>query len=219
MFVIVGSMMIFSSYRSSMSPMHSTSSFREEYEKDVRDTDGTFALSSPMFYDGGDMPHQYTCTDEDGNTQAGISPPLQWSNPPAGTQQYLITLSATYGKTDTTRYDWVLYGISSDTLSVPEDGAETVGKIGGTYPGVPIEYKYRSPCCPISGVHSFTYKIYALSGDLSGIIEGGGANDFAPDILTAAGENRMVLAKATMTMNYCRCGCDGTTQDIISCLT
>ena len=75
----------------------------------VSDAD-QFTLSSPMFVSGSDIPRQYTCTDEAGNPQTSISPPLEWANVPTGTTQYLVTLSTGETK-DTTTYDWAVYNI------------------------------------------------------------------------------------------------------------
>ena len=88
-----------------------TASSGADIASDVSGT-GTslFTLSSPMFTSGGDIPKQYTCTDEAGDPQTSISPPLEWSNVPTGTTQYLITLSTGETK-DTTTYDWTVYNI------------------------------------------------------------------------------------------------------------
>lgn len=43
--------------------------------------------------------------------------------------------------------------------------------MGGT--SEPIDYVYRGPCPTTSGVHSYHYKVYALSNDLNAVIEKG----------------------------------------------
>ena len=85
------------------------------------------------------MDSQYTCTDADGSMQDGISPPLQWSNPPANTVEYLLAMSSVYGKTGTEKFNWVVYGIDGSARGIEEDcnvvNGCSVGVIGGTYPG------------------------------------------------------------------------------------
>ena len=144
--VIVG-MIMFSQYKNSIKTSGLQLGFSTN--TNVRGSTTTFTLTSSAFSADENIPKQYTCTDENGNDQVGISPPLVWKDPPAGTSQYLLTLSTTYGKTNQLRVDWVVYNIQPETTSIPENGSETIGKIGGSYPGVPIEYKYRAPCSPI----------------------------------------------------------------------
>ena len=96
-----------------------------------------FILTSSLL--NGYMDSQYTCTDDDGSMQDGISPPLQWSNPPANTVEYLLTMSSVYGKTGTEKFNWVVYGIDGSARGIEEDcnvvNGCSVGVIGGTYPG------------------------------------------------------------------------------------
>jgi phosphatidylethanolamine-binding protein (PEBP) family uncharacterized protein len=65
---------------------------------------GRFALASAAFPRGGQIPARYTC--DGGN----VSPPLQWSNVPAGTSQLLLlALSLTPGAQGGIR--WAVGGI------------------------------------------------------------------------------------------------------------
>ena len=57
----------------------------------------TFTLTSPAFENDGNFPEAYTCKL---GTETGVSPPLAWSNPPAGTVDYLITMKKESG------YSW-----------------------------------------------------------------------------------------------------------------
>src|SRR5712692_8959762 len=42
----------------------------------------------PGFKDGSDLPVKYSCS----NAPAGVSPEIQWMNPPQGTQSFAILL-------------------------------------------------------------------------------------------------------------------------------
>ena len=147
-FIAIG-MIMFSQYKVSIKTTSNLQMATNVRGSSSSSSANIFTLSSTAFKAEEMIPKQYTCTDEQGNDQVGISPPLEWKDPPAGTTQYLLTLSTTYGKTNQLRVDWVVYNIPSETTNIPENKSETVGKIGGTYPGVPIEYKYRAPCSPI----------------------------------------------------------------------
>ena len=172
-------------------------------------TSRDFQLSSSAFSSGEPLPKVYTCTDGEGNTHTGISPPLAWQSPPAGIVEFFLIQNSFYGKGNMERYDWIVYGIPADADHIDEDGSVAVGGIlGGAYPGVPIEYMYRAPCSPISGTHTFYYSIYALNASLKERIQRGEAKDYAPDIVSYIEENKMVLAKATLETTNCRCGCD-----------
>ena len=106
-------------------------------DTNASDDGGEFRLTSSLL--NGYMDSQYTCTDENGSKQDGISPPLQWSNPPPNTVEYLLTMSSIYGKTGTEKFNWVVYGIDGTARAIEEDctlmDGCSVGVIGGTYPG------------------------------------------------------------------------------------
>jgi phosphatidylethanolamine-binding protein (PEBP) family uncharacterized protein len=165
----------------------------------------SFVLTSPVFLNGDTIPNQYTCTDESGNTHTAISPPLDWTGAPSGTVQYLIAMSTT--ESDATIYDWTVYDIPATITSIPENGTETVGKMGGTNPD--FLYLYRGPCSTTSGVHSYHIKVYALSADLNAVVEKGDAKSYPPHLINAVALRKWVLAEASISVNYCRCGCDG----------
>jgi phosphatidylethanolamine-binding protein (PEBP) family uncharacterized protein len=46
----------------------------------------TFAITSPAFVDQGEIPIRYTCEGED------VSPPLEWTDPPAGTESFALII-------------------------------------------------------------------------------------------------------------------------------
>lgn len=111
-------------------------------------------LTSWAFSDGGMMPSKYTC---DG---INISPPLEISDMPDGTVSFALVMDdpdAVIGTFD----HWVLWNIPADTKTIAEGcepssvgGMTGFGKIG-----------YGGPCPP-SGVHSYKFKLYALSRKL-----------------------------------------------------
>jgi len=108
-----------------------------------------FALTSPAFANGGTIPVEYTC---DGR---GVSPPLRWSAPPAGTKSFALTVfdpDAPGGGF----LHWQASGIPAGARGLragqhpPVEGANGAGRSGWTGP------------CPPSGVHHYVFTLTAV---------------------------------------------------------
>ena len=115
---------------------------------------GSFALTSSAAIEGGALPADYTC---DGT---GSSPPLSWTDPPAGTQAFALLMTTLPGD-GTTKWNWVLYGIPAAARALPKDvfGSATAG-VGSDGPFV----GYQPPCSQGPGAKTYTFTLYALSG-------------------------------------------------------
>jgi phosphatidylethanolamine-binding protein (PEBP) family uncharacterized protein len=50
------------------------------------------------------------------NLSEGVSPPLNWINPPEGVEEYVIFMSS--NSTDPPQYNWVYYNISKSITSI-----------------------------------------------------------------------------------------------------
>ncbi len=94
---------------------------------------GTFTLRSSAFEDNGRIPDRFTVEGED------RSPPLEWSDAPAGTQGYAIVCE----DIDTPRpfIHWVIYSLAPTVTSLPE--------------GLPRERELTEPLTARQGVTSF----------------------------------------------------------------
>jgi len=117
-----------------------------------------FELTSSAFAPGEAIPARYTCQGDD------ISPPVQWSNQPPGTQTFVLFVDDPDGG------DWVhwsLYNLPANATSLPEalpsdpelpdgsrQGQNSWGKLG-----------YGGPCPP-SGTHHYVFTLYALDAPL-----------------------------------------------------
>src|SRR5271155_489980 len=97
-------------------------------------------LTSTGITDGGTIPDKYTCS-PDGKmmTQPAnmTSPPLAWTNPPAGTQSFVLLLhdpDAHARKTLDNITHWIIFNIPGDSTGLPEgvkaDAPATVGTQG-----------------------------------------------------------------------------------------
>ena len=115
-------------------------------------------LQSSAFSAGAETPQQYTCDGQD------ISPPLQWSEPPAGTLSFALVMD------DPDAGDfrhWVIYNLPGTARALPEavptDGELADGSLQGQTSWGPAGY--GGPCPP-SGTHHYAFHLYALDAVL-----------------------------------------------------
>jgi Raf kinase inhibitor-like YbhB/YbcL family protein len=119
-------------------------------------------LTSSAFANNGTIPIKYTCQ-QDHVSGNDISPPLAWSNAPAGTQSYAIELVDTANSSK----HWVIWDIPAAKSSLPEG----LG-LGFNVPGQsPAKQKamssgdkalqYFGPC-PGGTSHKYEFTLYAL---------------------------------------------------------
>jgi len=128
-----------------------------------------FVLTSPAFKDGTSMPKKHS-NNTAGNANCvgeNVSPPLAWSNPPAGTKSFAITMVDPEGRGGTGVVHWVGYGIpvsvtgfAEGEFSKPSDkyvgGKSTAGGGAATY---------RGPCPPPGAPHHYTFILIATDLD------------------------------------------------------
>src|SRR3954454_3065667 len=79
----------------------------------------SLTLTSPAFAEGGEIPARYTCEGDD------ISPPLAWSEPPAGTRSLVLIVADPDApdpqRPKTTWVHWVLYDLPPAASALPEN--------------------------------------------------------------------------------------------------
>ncbi len=121
----------------------------------------SLGLTSAAFKEGGPIPSRYTCDGQD------VSPPLSWTQPPAGTKS-LALISDDPDAPGKTWVHWVVYNLPPSARELPEavraeqelpdgtrQGTTDFGRIG-----------YGGPCPP-SGTHRYFFTLYALDAALS----------------------------------------------------
>ena len=92
-----------------------------------------------------------------------VSPALAWKDPPAGTKSFAITLYDPDAPTGSGFWHWQVWNIPATVTSfaegqVPTGIAQGKGDVGRA--------GYAGPCPPPgSGVHHYTFTIYALKVD------------------------------------------------------
>jgi len=122
-----------------------------------------FAITSSAFAEGAEIPVEYTC---DGQN---VSPPLDWSQSPAGTVSFALIMD----DPDAGAYThWVIFNLLPDARGLPEavpkdeklaSGA-LQGKIASGGIGYPIGY--FGPCPFKGSSHHYRFTLYALDTSL-----------------------------------------------------
>ena len=151
-----------------------------------------FQLTSPAFNNGDAIPPPYAC---DGMNS---SPPLAWTDPPAGTQSLALIVKdpdAPGGNF----YHWVVYNIPSSQRSLQKTYKWPSRQPDGTLQGINDFGKvgYGGPCPGPVRTHRYIFTLYALdtrlpqtfgyrAGDLGLVMDG------------------HILAKAQLTGTYRR---------------
>jgi Raf kinase inhibitor-like YbhB/YbcL family protein len=113
-------------------------------------------LKSLAFKSEGVIPRQYTCDGSD------VSPPLNWENPPDGTQSFALMVDDPDAPRHTFVH-WVIYNLPAESRYLPEhipaqahlpngsiQGKNDFGRLG-----------YGGPC-PLRGMHRYCFKLYAI---------------------------------------------------------
>jgi Raf kinase inhibitor-like YbhB/YbcL family protein len=149
-------------------------------------------IESSAFEMDGTIPKRYTCDGED------ISPPLSWSELPAGTQSLVIVCDdpdAPIGTWD----HWVLFNIPAAVRSLPEGIAadEVIEGVGTHGTNSWRRLGYGGPCPPEGPAHRYYFTLYALDTMLD--LDPGAAKQ---DVETATTGH--VLAQGQLMARYGR---------------
>jgi Raf kinase inhibitor-like YbhB/YbcL family protein len=152
--------------------------------------DQGMSLTAPTFTEDNEIPSRYTCVGEN------LSPPLEWSELPAGTESLALIIDDPDAPGGTAVH-WVLYNIAPSLAGLPEtewgDGLpegvrEGLNDFGRTQYGGP---------CPPSGRHRYFHKLYALDTVLSDL-----GNPDKSQLEQAMQDH--VLAEAELVATYAR---------------
>jgi hypothetical protein len=124
----------------------------------------SFALRSPAFADGEEIPVRHTCEGED------VSPPLSWSAPPDGTRSLALVVDDPDAPDPRaprmTWVHWVVVDLPPAAGSLPEGVAPE--DLPGEARAGRNDWKrtgYGGPCPPV-GRHRYFHKLYALDAVL-----------------------------------------------------
>jgi len=121
----------------------------------------TMELKSSAFQAGHMIPSTFTCDGRD------ISPPLSWSDPPAGTVNFAL-ISDDPDAPMGTWVHWVIWNIPASIHTLEENLPKTASLQNGAQQGTTDFHRvgYGGPCPP-SGTHRYYFKLYALDTTLN----------------------------------------------------
>lgn len=128
---------------------------------------GPFTLTSSEFKDGGMLQVKNAGNIKKNPNCVGdnVSPPLAWTNAPAGTKSYAITMRDLAGRNGLGVDHWVIYGIPASVTGFAEGEASKPSDkfIGGQ--NLPKTGLYFGPCAPPNTTNHH-YVITLIATDL-----------------------------------------------------
>ena len=121
-----------------------------------------WSLSSSAFREGAQIPSQYTCEGADS------SPPLSWTDPPAGTKSLALILDDPDAPMGTWVH-WVAYNLPANLRALPEHVPTDAKLADATLQGLNDFGRtgYGGPCPPPGSSHRYVFKLYALDAPLT----------------------------------------------------
>lgn len=127
-------------------------------------------LSTPAFPDGGQIPVKFTQAAEGAAPGEGTSPALTWSNPPAGTQSFVLhmhDMELARNRTTDDQVHWLVWNIPGATTSFREGMPKGSQLPDGSYQVSATGPVYRGPGAPANGPpHHYVFEIFALDTKL-----------------------------------------------------
>ena len=128
-----------------------------------------FTLSSPDLPPGKPIAEQFTAN-AFGCHGPNQSPALKWSNPPAGTKSFAVTMFDPYRPPVSGWWHWIVYDIPATATQLPNgagspgDPGMPQGALQGKPDGEAPEAHYYGPCPDVGDPpHHYTITVYALS--------------------------------------------------------
>lgn len=105
-----------------------------------------------------------------GCTGQNQSPPLQWSNAPAGTRSFAVTVYDPDAPTGSGWWHWVVYNLPATTTSLPAGAGSVDGKLlpaGALQGHTDFGVAAFGGACPPTGdkPHRYIFTVYALKAE------------------------------------------------------
>ena len=149
---------------------------------------GGFSLRSAAFDDGGELDPSFTADEDD-----AVAPPLEWSAPPAGTQEMVLIVEDPDAPSPTPFCHWLVWGLAPQKGKLLE--GQTPPRVGKNSFGN-SEWLLPDPP-PGHGPHDYVFQLFALDAPL-GLMPGAKRED-----VVDAMEGH-VLAAALLAGTYTR---------------
>ena len=120
-------------------------------------------MTIPAFADGSVIPDKHTQIQQ---AERGISPAINWSNAPAGTQSFVLHMhdpEVSRNRTVDDQVHWLVWNIPGTATGLPEGVPEGAQVAGGMRQISASGLVYRGPGAPANGpAHHYTFEVYAL---------------------------------------------------------
>lgn len=125
-----------------------------------------FSVTVPDAPGGRFAPAQFL--NQMGCTGANLSPRITWSNPPAGTKSFAVSIYDKDAKTGSGWWHWVVVNIPASVTELPAGAGSGAAALpaGATQTngdgGNPV---YGGPCPPVGELHDYVVTVKALKVD------------------------------------------------------
>jgi Raf kinase inhibitor-like YbhB/YbcL family protein len=116
-----------------------------------------FRIESAAFTQGATIPARYTCQGEN------ISPPLAWTEPPAGTRSLALIVEDPDAPAGTWTH-WVVYNLPAQNRAMGPNMPKQDTLPNGGLQGITSFGRagYGGPCPPPGRAHRYFFRLYAL---------------------------------------------------------
>lgn len=128
---------------------------------------GKFTLKSADLKAGGRLSERHVFNGF-GCQGGNVSPQLSWSNPPAGTKSFAVTVYDPDAPTGSGWWHWVVYDLPADAREMPQGAGGGTGLPAGAVQG---RTDFGAPgyggACPPAGhkPHRYVFTVFALKVD------------------------------------------------------
>jgi len=123
-------------------------------------------LTVEGFPDGGDVPVKFSQAAPGVATGEGLSPAINWTNAPAGTQSFFLNMrdmDVARNKTTDDQAHWVVWNIPATATGLPEGVPKGPKLANGAFQFSATGQMYRGPGAAANGPkHHYMFEIYAL---------------------------------------------------------
>lgn len=123
-------------------------------------------LSTTAYPDGGAFPVKYSQAAPGVAAGEGTSPPLTWTNKPAGTQSFLLhmhDMDVARNKTTEDQLHWLVWNIPATATGLPEGVPRGAKLADGSFQVSATGPLYRGPGAAATGpVHHYVIELFAL---------------------------------------------------------
>jgi Raf kinase inhibitor-like YbhB/YbcL family protein len=127
-------------------------------------------MTIPGFPDGGQIPVRFSQAAEGAAPGEGTSPAIQWANPPAGTQSFVLhmhDMDVARNRTTDDQAHWVVWNIPASATGLREGRPKGSQLPDGSYQISATGPVYRGPGAPATGpLHHYVFELFALDSKL-----------------------------------------------------